>query len=131
MLITTRRAAAAASAARLMCPACRLPIVGTKATRSPAARHPATAARNSPIASTMRTRANFSSRGTMAASLAARSLEAVFGRGVAAILDGVHVSSQRVERRVAPFREILGEARHSPLRDAEHVVEHEDLRSEE
>src|SRR5688572_33207488 len=53
--------------------------------------------------------------------------EAVLLGGIAAILDGSHVRAYGVERRVTAHHVVLHEARHPALRDAEHVVQHEDL----
>src|SRR5688572_17551506 len=119
MLTTTRLAAFAPSAAKLKCPACRLPMVGANAIVSPARRHAATAARTSPTVCTTRTAfaaTRFTSLG-----------EGVFGCGIAAILDRAHVGTQRLERRIAPGQVVLHEARHAASSDAEDVVEHEYL----
>src|SRR5688572_5654831 len=129
MLMTTRRADCAQSVARLMWPACRLPIVGAKATSSPAARHAATAARTALTLLTTRRRVCATLLLPISSARHARvSLrEAVFLGRIAAILHGAHVGSKRLERRVAARKIVLHETRHAALRDAQHVVQHENL----
>src|ERR1044072_3321022 len=105
MLMTTRRAACAQSAARLMCPACRFPIVGANAMLSPAARHSAIAARTAPTLWTT-CRVLFAATAPLhsieRSTCGVHSLrEAVLLGRVAAILDAPHVRAQGFERRVA------------------------------
>src|SRR5688572_18684231 len=119
ILMMTRRAASAPSAARLMCPACKLPIVGANAIVSPATRQAATAARTSLTVCATR-RAFVTTRFTSLG-------ERVFRGRIAAVLDGAHIGTQSLERRIAPRQKVFHEARHATLRDAENVVKHEDL----
>src|SRR6185436_10781765 len=98
MLMTTRRAACEHSAARLMCPACRLPIVGANAIPSPAARQVATAARTASTLLTMRTAPVVAMLLPMIerSTCGTRSLrEAVLLGRIAAVLDGPHVRAHR------------------------------------
>src|SRR5262245_28916396 len=124
MLAITRCASPAASSVKLTCPACKLPIVGTKATASRAARQLPTASRTSATVRTILTDCpGVFVRGTDFFS----SRERVFLGRIAAVLDGFDVGANSVEHRVAPLHEILYEARCATLRDPENVVDYEDL----
>src|SRR5262249_15116658 len=129
-LATTRSHSFAASAARLRWPSCRLPIVGTKPTRSLRARHPPTASRISATVRTV-TRSRALTEDTPATLETSRACpsrrERVLLGRITAVFDGEHVGTQSVEHGIAAAHEVLHEARHPPLGDAEDVVEHEDL----
>src|SRR5688572_14438799 len=127
MLTITRSASSAARPTRLPCPACRLPIVGTNATRSPPCRQAARCARSSlgPATDSMLIPRDFPEQHSHC-SFAPRS-EAVLGGGILARLHGLRVGLHGFERAVVPGHEILRELRLAAGGDVEHVVQHEDL----
>src|SRR3977135_2719106 len=110
MLATKRSPWRRAASMRLTCPGCRFPMVGTKAIRRPSRRQPRTRSRTAAIVTTV--------------SIA---LEAVFRRGVFALLHGAYVVLQRLEIVARPLHEIAHEARLAPGGDVQHVVGDEDL----
>src|SRR5215831_17264940 len=109
MLATKRWPWRRAASMRLTCPACRFPIVGTNATRSPRPRQPRTRSRTAAIVVTV--------------SIS----EAVFGSRVFALLDGTHVGLERLEVVARTFHEVAHEPRLASGGDVEHVVGDEDL----
>src|SRR5512138_3070675 len=109
MLTITRSASSEARPTRLPWPACKLPMVGTNATRSPLRRQPATSARSS------------LGRATVFMS------EAVLGSWVLPRLHGLRVSLHGFERAVVPGHEVLRELRLAAGGDVENVVQHQDL----
>src|SRR5256885_16522982 len=98
-----------AASMRLTCPACRFPMVGTKATRRPSRRQPRTRSRTAAIVVTV------------------SMLKAVFGRWVFALLHGAHVLLQRLEIIARPVHEIAHESRLAPGGNIEHFLGDEDL----
>src|SRR5690348_8243993 len=95
---------------RLTCPACRLPMVGTKAIRSPSWRHPWTRSRTAAIVVTVsKLRAGATS-------------EAVLGTRVLAGLHRAHVALESVEVIARAFHEITYEARLPAGGDIQHVI---------
>src|SRR5688500_18977373 len=117
MLATNRLPCLRAAASRLMCPACRLPMVGTNTTRSCASRQRVTCARTSAMVVTV---AIDSARPTS-------SMEFVLRRGIGLLFHGLDVTLQRVEIRTGAVHEILHEARLAAGGDVEDVVQHQDL----
>src|SRR5262245_6328170 len=117
MLATNRLPCARAASMRLMWPACRLPIVGTNTTRSPAECHSPMRARTCAIVVTV----------CMPALRTGSSMELVLRGGIGLLLDRLHVARERVGIGSRPLHEILHEARLATGSDVEHVVEHEDL----
>src|SRR6516225_4215055 len=103
-----------AASMRLTCPGCRFPMVGTKATRSPARRQACTRSRTAAIVVTV-------SKGARAPS------EAVLGSGVLACLHRAHIALQRIEIVARAFHEVAHEARLTAGGDVQHVVGDEDL----
>src|ERR1700687_1689026 len=96
-----------------MWPACRLPMVGTKATRSPAARHCSTRARTASTVVTV--------------SIAPAGSKAVFRRRILAGFDGLHVARDRGLWRIAAGHEIAHETRFSARSDIQNIVQHQYL----
>src|SRR5579862_8943326 len=95
---------------RLTCPACRLPIVGTKATRSPLRCQCLTCARTSAMLLTV-----------------SRLLKPVLGGGILAAFHGAHVAFHGLQIGAGTLHEIAHEAWLRAARDIENVVQHEDL----
>src|SRR5688572_27015444 len=120
MLEMKRSPWARAASMRLMCPACRLPMVGTNTTRSCASCQRATCARTSAMDVTvcMRHRSGDARRSCM---------EFMFRPRVGLALHGLDVLLQGVEIRTGAVHEILHEARLAARGDVEHVVQHQDL----
>src|SRR3989440_5118030 len=110
MLATKRSPWRRAASMRLTCPGCRFPMVGTKATRRPSRRQPRTRSRTAAIVVTV-----------------SMLSEAVFGRGVFALLHGAHVPLQGLEVVARAVHEIAHEARLAPGGDVQHVVGDQDL----
>src|SRR6516162_6926211 len=115
MLATKRSPWRRAASMRLTWPACRFPMVGTKATRSPSRRQRCTCARTAAIVVTV------SKRESLSAS------EAVLGSGVLAALHGAHVALDRIEVIARPLHEVAHEAGLAAGGDVQHVVGDEDL----
>src|SRR4051812_15010228 len=103
MLTMTRSPSSEARPTRLPWPACRLPIVGTKATRSPARRQSATRERSSFSRATTCMEARAVSSGQRS--------EAVLGGRIFPRLHGLRVRLDGFERAVVPGEEVLRELR--------------------
>src|SRR4051812_39926625 len=110
MLATKRLPCLRAASMRLTCPACRLPMVGTNTTRSPAACQRATWSRTAAIVVAV-----------IMGSRRASSMEFVLRSGVRLVLHGFHVTLERVDVGARSLHEILHEARLAARGDVEHV----------
>src|SRR5258706_587426 len=109
----TRPARSRAAASRLRWPACRFPMVGTRATRPPPARQPRTRSRTAATVVTT--------------SMDCAASETVFRRRITARTHGLHVARDRRAAVGRAGHEIAHEARLAPRGDVEDVVQHEDL----
>src|ERR1700733_8612906 len=96
-----------------MWPACRLPMVGTKAMRRPAARHCSTCARTASTVVTV--------------SIAPAASKAVFRRRILAGFDRLYVALDRSLRRINTGHEIAHETRLAARRDIQDIVQHQYL----
>src|SRR5438128_8558419 len=98
MLATKRLPCLRAASMRLTCPACRLPMVGTNTTRSPAARQRDTCSRTAAIVVAV-----------CIVSRRASSMEFVLGSGIRLLLHGFDVALERIDIGAGAVHEILHE----------------------
>src|ERR1700730_11690529 len=123
MLATKRSPWRRAASMRLMCPACRLPMFGTKPTRRPCRRQARTCSRTAPIVVT----------GSMGVAVgsgaldARRVLKAMLRGRVFGLAHGAHVTLQRIEIARGPVHEVAYEARLATGGDVQDVVRDQDL----
>src|SRR6187397_2356278 len=100
MLATKRLPCLRAASMRLTCPACRLPMVGTNTTRSPAACQRATCSRTAAIVVAV-----------IMVSRRASSMEFMLRGWIGLLLHGFDVALERIDIGARPIHEVLHEAR--------------------